>query len=85
MVPFEPDDRVDLSAAGVFLGAGRNDPIAPPEHAERLAGLLSDRGAAVELHWHPGGHTIDRTTVVAAQDWLRKLRAATATAPDRLP
>jgi predicted esterase len=85
MVPLEQEDRADLSAVGVFIGAGRNDPIAPPEHAERLADLLSDRGAAVELHWHPGGHTIDQTTVIAAQEWLRKLRAATATAPDRLP
>lgn len=50
---------VDLSAVGVFLAAGRVDPIAPTEQAQRLAEQFIERGAAVELRWHPGGHGIN--------------------------
>jgi predicted esterase len=32
--------------------------------------LLAERGADVTLHWHPGGHGIDRGTVDAAREWL---------------
>lgn len=60
----------DLTGTGVFIGAGRADPIAPPAQAEALAALLADRGAAVELHWHPGGHGVDASTVAAATTWL---------------
>lgn len=81
MVPLWPRDRVDLSGVAVFIGAGRADPIAPPEDAEALAGLFTDLGAGVELHWHRGGHEVGPTTVNAAAGWLRKLRAATATDP----
>lgn len=81
MVPLQSPERVDLSGAAAFIGAGRADPIAPPQGAEALAGLLTEFGAGVELHWHPGGHEVHPTTVDAAGAWLRKLRAATATDP----
>jgi predicted esterase len=81
MVPLEPEERVDLAGVAVFVGAGRTDPIAPPDQAAALAELLADRGAAVEVHWHPGGHQIDRSTLTAAQGWLGKLRAAMAVDP----
>ena len=81
MVPLRPQGQVDLSRTAVFIGAGRSDPIAPPRDAEELAALLTERGVAVELHWHPGGHEVGPATVSAAATWLRKLRAATATDP----
>jgi predicted esterase len=81
MVPLEPDDEVDLSGVGVFIGAGRVDPMAPPEQAEALAELLTERGAAVEVDWHAGGHGVDQSTVRAATVWLGKLRAAMAADP----
>lgn len=81
MVPLHEPGRTDLSQVGVFLAAGRADPIAPPEQAERLAGMLTDRGAAVELRWHPGGHGLDRHSLAQATAWLGKLRAATSTDP----
>ncbi|MDQ2669670.1 MAG: VOC family protein, partial [Gemmatimonadota bacterium] len=45
MVPFEPDATPELAGTSVFIGAGRADPITPPEQAERLAELLRDGGA----------------------------------------
>lgn len=83
MVPLDEPDAVNLSGTSVFLAAGRNDPIAPPEQADRLAELLTARGAVVELHWHPGGHGVDRRCLTQATAWLGKLRAATGT--DMLP
>jgi phospholipase/carboxylesterase len=76
MVPFEPDAPPDLNGTGVFIGAGRTDPIAPPDHAERLAALLRRAGADLTLHWHPGGHMIARSELEAARQWLAARIAA---------
>lgn len=81
MVPLEPSAAVDLSEVAVFIGAGRSDPVAPADQAEVLATMLTDRGAAVELHWHDGGHGIDPSTLRAAMAWLSKVRAAIAADP----
>jgi phospholipase/carboxylesterase len=70
MVPFEPDARPDLTGTSVFIGAGRADSIAPPEQAERLADLLRQAGAAVTVHWEPGGHAVTEREVDAARQWL---------------
>lgn len=75
MVPLEPDPPPDLSATPVFLGAGRHDPLVPTENTERLARILLDAGAAVTLHWHPGGHALTQDEVQAAADWLSPLSA----------
>ncbi len=85
MVPLQPDERPDLGEVGVFIGAGRTDPICPPAHAEALAQLLTDAGAAVELRWHDAGHTVTAEQVAAAATWLRKLRAATGADPGSSP
>jgi phospholipase/carboxylesterase len=68
----------------VFISAGRRDPICPPEQAERLAELLSDAGAAVELAWHDGGHQLDRQQAERGRAWLERWRDATAVDPDGL-
>jgi glyoxalase family protein len=67
MVPFEPSTLPDLVGTGVFIGAGRSDPIAPAAQAERLAALLRRAGAEVTLHWTEGGHTITDGEVEAAR------------------
>jgi phospholipase/carboxylesterase len=84
MLPFEPETLPDLSRAAAFISAGRRDPICPPEQAERLAELLSDAGAAVELSWHDGGHQLDRAQAMQGHAWLQRWRDATATDPDGL-
>ncbi len=81
MVPLTPDPLPDLAGVAVHLSAGRADPIAPPRDAERLAGLLTEAGAAVDLRWHGGGHDLGLPQVRAAADWMAKLLAATDAGP----
>jgi predicted esterase len=80
MVTLADPPMVDLSGVGVFLAAGRADPIAPAEQAQRLAEQLIERGAAIDLRWHPGGHGIDPHILAQATTWLSRLRAAISTA-----
>jgi predicted esterase len=70
MVPYEPDVLPDLSGTSVFLGAGRNDPIAPAAQVERLASMLREAGADVTVHWQQSGHTITKDELEAAQRWM---------------
>jgi predicted esterase len=70
MVPLEPERRPDLAGTTVFLGAGRFDPIVPPENTQRLAALLTQAGADVTLAWQPTGHRLAREDVEQARRWL---------------
>jgi predicted esterase len=72
MAPLVPDQAPDLSGVPVFLSAGRADRMAPGEQSERLATLLRDAGAQVELHWEPGGHAIGAGELRSAQEWLER-------------
>jgi predicted esterase/catechol 2,3-dioxygenase-like lactoylglutathione lyase family enzyme len=78
MVPYEPDPLPDLSGRSVFIGAGRNDPIAPAAQAERLATLLRDAGADVTLHWQQAGHTVTKDELDAAHRWIAQCLTARA-------
>ena len=79
MLPLEPEALPDLGHAAVFVSAGRHDPICPPEQVERLASLLTDAGASVELRWHDAGHELATDHAHAARDWLDRWRAGSAT------
>ncbi len=70
MVPLVPEILPDLAGTAVFIGAGRQDPIAPEAETERLAALLRQTGADVTLFWQPGGHTLTREEADAAAVWL---------------
>jgi phospholipase/carboxylesterase len=75
MTPFEPVERLDLSATSVLLSQGRQDPIVSASTAERLAALLRDRGANVELVWQSASHSLVQADVTAATRWLAVRRA----------
>ncbi len=77
MVPFEPDTPPDLSGTQVYLAAGLEDQIVPPESAEHLAELLREAGAEVTLDWQPGGHSLGNAEIEAARDWLADATTAT--------
>jgi predicted esterase/catechol 2,3-dioxygenase-like lactoylglutathione lyase family enzyme len=74
MTPFEPTTLPNLKGAGVFIGAGKTDPIVPQATVERLAELLRSAGADVTMHWTNAGHTITKDELSAAHRWVEQLR-----------
>ena len=72
MVPFEPTTTPNLHHARVLIGSGRHDPIVPSSQPERLRQILTEAGAAVQVHWHPGGHELGDDDLVAARRWLSR-------------
>lgn len=69
MVPLEPEPKA-LAGTQVWVGAGRYDPIVPPENTSRLAALLTERGAKVRLDWREVGHQLAEGEVEAISSWL---------------
>ena len=67
MVPLVPPLLPDLSGRPVFLSAGTNDPIIPAENVERLAALLRQAGANLELVCNSTGHQLGSKEIVLAQ------------------
>ena len=72
LIPWEPAPQPGLAGRAVLITAGERDPICPAPMTRALAAYLSDQGAVVSSHWHPGGHEIARTEV----DALRAFAAA---------
>jgi phospholipase/carboxylesterase len=70
MVPFEPEETPDLSGMPVFLAAGRRDRMIPPENTERLAEILRQAGADLDLRWRSAGHPLTYEEVAEAREWL---------------
>jgi phospholipase/carboxylesterase len=70
MVPFEPEESPDLSGMPVSLAAGRRDQMIPPQNAERLAEILTEAGADLDLRWRDTGHALTYEEVAEAKDWL---------------
>lgn len=70
MVPFEPEDRKELSGRGVLVAAGTADPLIPRAGTERLVELLEERGASVEVVWQRAGHGLVQEDVAAGKRWL---------------
>lgn len=71
MVPLVPKAPPDLTGRAVFLAAGQADTMVPGANTERLATMLRDAGAEVELYWSRGGHELTKGDVDAAAEWLR--------------
>ncbi|WP_394236177.1 alpha/beta hydrolase [Niallia oryzisoli] len=71
MVPRRGLDLPDLSGKSVFIAAGTNDPICPPQESEELQSLLEKANADVELHWENRGHQLTAQEVEAAASWYR--------------
>ena len=73
MVPFEPEEVPDLSGMPVFLAAGRMDRMIPPENTERLAEILEEAGADLDLRWRNTGHPLTYEEVAEAKVWLSEI------------
>ena len=72
MVPRRGVALPSLTEIPVFIGAGNNDPICPPQETNDLAALLQDAGADVQLYWHSFGHQLIRDEVAAAKTWFEE-------------
>jgi len=73
MVPFEPDVTPDLSGMPVFLAAGRMDRMLPPDNTQRLADILDEASADVDLRWRDTGHPLTYEEVGEAKEWLSEV------------
>ncbi|MCM3112567.1 alpha/beta hydrolase [Lederbergia lenta] len=71
MVPRRGIDLPDLNGTSVFIGAGKNDPMCPPEESEELKVLLESAGAKVQLHWEHQGHQLTIGEVEKAKEWFK--------------
>lgn len=69
MVPIRGLKLPDLSGKRVFIAAGTNDTICPPEESTELQLLLEGAGAKVKLHWEDRGHQLTNEEVEAASKW----------------
>lgn len=73
MVPLEPEVTPDLSNMPVFISAGRQDQMIPPDNTQRLADMLRKAGASVDLSWRDTGHGLTYEEVGEAKDWLSEI------------
>lgn len=64
-------------ATRVLITAGTRDPICPPALTRQLGDWFAAQGAAVETHWHEGGHGVEGSELAAAGAFLAAARVAT--------
>lgn len=69
MVPRRGIELPDLTGKHVFIAAGKNDPMCPPEESKDLYALLAEAHADVTVHWEYNGHQLTRTEVEKAAQW----------------
>ncbi|SDY05786.1 phospholipase/carboxylesterase [Evansella caseinilytica] len=72
MVPRRGIALPELTGLPVFIGAGVNDPICPPEETEDLMKLLHGAGAEVEVCWGNHGHQLTQMEMEQAKAWYIK-------------
>ncbi|UJW56986.1 alpha/beta hydrolase [Bacillus sp. A116_S68] len=69
MVPRRGIDLPSMTKLPVFIGAGANDPICPPEETKELYDNLEKAGASVNLYWANQGHQLTRDEITEAKAW----------------
>jgi len=67
MVPFEPTEPPSLAGKRVLISAGKLDQMISAAGTERLATILREAGAEVELQWQPTGHGLTAGDLKAVQ------------------
>ncbi|MBY8346865.1 alpha/beta hydrolase [Bacillus licheniformis] len=72
MVPFRNRKLPDMTGLPVFIGAGKTDPLCPPQESSELAGYFTNAGAKVLLHWEGGGHQLTHGEIEKAKIWYEK-------------
>jgi phospholipase/carboxylesterase len=72
MVPFVPDEKVELKGKPVLLLGGLEDPIVGTDEVEELANIFRGANAELTVHWEKAGHALSQGDVLMAFDWTRK-------------
>jgi phospholipase/carboxylesterase len=72
MVPRRGVEMPDLTNIPVFISAGANDPICPPEETKELHTILEAAHADVQVHWENYGHQLTYSELEAARGWYQK-------------
>ncbi|GGH32016.1 alpha/beta hydrolase [Paenibacillus segetis] len=75
MVPRRGIELPDLTGIPVFIGAGSNDNMCPPDETKALDEILTGAGATVTVHWENHGHQLTSTEVAAAGTWYQQIFA----------
>jgi phospholipase/carboxylesterase len=70
MVPLSDPPESDLAGKRLFISAGDQDPIVTVQNVQRLAALLTERGADVTFKLQRAGHGLTREDLAAARGWL---------------
>lgn len=73
MVPFEPATIPALAGKKVLISAGRFDAMIPPAGSERLAAILREGGADVEIVWQPTSHGLTQGDVTTGHQFFAAL------------
>jgi phospholipase/carboxylesterase len=73
MAPLTEAPAANLAGKPVLLLSGAMDPLAGPDKAERLAGMLERAGAIVSHETFPAGHGLVEADIVRARQWLEAL------------
>lgn len=71
MVPRRGIELPGMNQLPVFIGAGSNDPLCPPQETEELERLLVGAGANVSVHWQSSGHQLTQGEIDAASAWYQ--------------
>ena len=58
----------------VLMSNGEIDPLVSPDDTKRLARLLQQAGADVEVHWQPTGHQLMPADFAVAKTWLQSIK-----------
>src|SRR5699024_1953601 len=73
MVPRRGIELPDLSGKSIFIAAGINDPMCPPEESNELQALLESAKANVSIFWDDKGHQLTMNEVEEAREWYVSL------------
>ncbi len=76
MVPFEPTEAPSLGGKQVLISAGRSDPLIAHAGTERLAAILREGGAEVELAWQDASHGLVQADIRTARVFLDRVLAS---------
>lgn len=72
MVPRRGVELPSMKGVPVFIGAGSNDPLCPPQETEELISLLEGAEALVTPFWHQEGHRLTHDEVKRAAAWYQQ-------------